>query len=54
MENTHLQKEVNRAKRDIDDVIDNLVNEVHELESTREKLERRVQELESEIETLKQ
>ena len=53
MNNTFLEKQVDDAKNDINYVIEQLLEEIHEIEKSNEKLEDMIDTLEHDIDRLK-
>jgi len=53
MNNTFLEKQIDDAKNDINYVIEQLLEEIHEIEKSNEKLEDMIDNLENEINNLR-
>jgi len=53
MYNTHLERQADNVKDDVNSVINDLITEIHELEEAHEKLEGKIEDLEDTIEGLK-
>lgn len=53
MKDRQLEKDANRAKSDVESVIDTLIVEIDELENRNEELEKQVEEYREEIQDLK-
>jgi phage shock protein A len=49
MNNTHLSRRVDNAKRDFESIIDELIAEVQELESDKDKMQNTIDQLEERI-----
>ena len=52
MNNTHLSRRVDNAKRDFESIIDELIAEVQELESDKDKMQNTIDQLEERISEL--